>query len=219
MTDENPAPGNPALGNSERSNSEHRKNDLVLLALHYQNENCHVDGKIKVGIKQDADWRYDTLDTAKRLFDGLRAKNVEIVHVRLAVRPDHRDVIPNNFIFRQWIELGAWAEGSWGVEFYEGLEPLDREFVVTHTRNNAFYNSQLDDIMALLKPARLAIAGVSTAYTVECTARHASDVGYETIVVSDACSTATKEMHRNALSAMELIASVKTTDELIAELG
>jgi len=160
--------------------------ELVLLALHYQNENCHIDGKIKVGIKQDADWRYDTLDTATRLFAGLRAANVEIVHVRLAVRPDHRDVIQNNFIFRQWVELGAWAEGSWGVEFYEGLGPLEREYVVTHTRNNAFYNSQLDDIMGLLKPRRLAIAGVSTAYVVECTARHASDAGYDTIVVSDA---------------------------------
>jgi nicotinamidase-related amidase len=192
--------------------------DLVLLALHYQNENCHIDGKIKVGIKQDADWRYDTLDTAKRLFAGMRNNKVEIVHVRLAVRPDHRDVITNNFIFKQWVELGAWAEGSWGVDFYEGLEPLEHEYVVTHTRNNAFYNSQLDDIMGLLKPRRLAIAGVSTAYVVECTVRHASDVGYDTIVVSDACSTATKDMHNNALSAMELIASVKTTDELIADI-
>ena len=193
--------------------------DLVLLALHYQNENCHIDGKIKVGIKQDADWRYGTLNTAMKLFAGVRQQNIEIVHVRLAVRPDHRDVIPNNFIFRQWIELGAWAEGSWGVEFYKGLEPTEREYVVTHTRNNAFYNSQLDDIMQLLKPRRLAIAGVSTAYVVECTARHASDVGYETIIVSDACSTATKEMHNNALAAMELIATIKTTDELIAELN
>lgn len=193
--------------------------DLVLLALHYQNENCHIDGKIKVGIKQDADWRYDTLNTAMKLFAGVREQNIEIVHVRLAVRPDHRDVIPNNFIFRQWIELGAWAEGSWGVEFYKGLEPTEREYVVTHTRNNAFYNSQLDDIMQLLKPRRLAIAGVSTAYVVECTARHASDVGYETIIVSDACSTATKEMHNNALAAMELIATIKTTDELIEELN
>lgn len=192
--------------------------DLVLLALHYQNENCHIDGKIKVGIKQDADWRYETLDTAKRLFAVARRASVEIVHVRLAVRPDHRDVIQNNFIFKQWVELGAWVEGSWGVDFYEGLEPQGEEYVVTHTRNNAFYNSTLDDIMCLLKPKKLAIAGVSTAYVVECTARHASDAGYNTVVVADACSTATREMHNNALAAMALIADVKTVDELAAEI-
>ncbi|MBX2879231.1 MAG: cysteine hydrolase [Granulosicoccus sp.] len=193
--------------------------DLVILALHYQNENCHEDGKIKVGIKQDADWRYDTLDAAKRLFAGARKAGVEIVHVRLAVRPDHRDVIPNNFIFKQWVELGAWAEGSWGVEFFDGLQPTENEYVVTHTRNNAFYNSQLDEVMALLKPKTLAIAGVSTAYVVETTARHAADVGYDTLVVADACSTATREMHNNALAAMELIASITTVDKLIDSLA
>lgn len=190
--------------------------DLVLLALHYQNENCHVDGKIKVGIKQDADWRYETLDTAKRLFAAVRQADMEIVHVRLAVRPDHRDVIQNNFIFKQWAELGAWAEGTWGVDFYEGLEPLKHEYVVTHTRNNAFFNSQLDEILSLLKPKQLAIAGVSTAYVVESTTRHAADVGFDTWVVSDACSTATREMHNNALAAMELIASITTVDDLTA---
>jgi len=189
---------------------------VLLLALHYQNENCHPDGKIKIGIREDADWRYDTLDSAKKLFAGLREKQLPIAHVRLAVRPDQRDVIQNNFIFRQWVEFGAWAEGSWGVDFYEGLEPLAEEYVVTHTRNNAFYNSTLEDIVKLVKPQRLAVSGVSTAYVVESTVRHASDVGYETLVVSDACSTATRQMHQNALDAMKLVAEVTTVDELLA---
>lgn len=188
---------------------------VLLLALHYQNENCHPDGKIKIGIREDADWRYDTLDSAKKLFAGLRAKQLPIAHVRLAVRPDQSDVIQNNFIFRQWVEFGAWAEGSWGVDFYEGLEPLPEEFVVTHTRNNAFYNSQLDEIVRQIKPQKLAVCGVSTAYVVESTVRHASDVGYDTQVVSDACSTATRQMHQNALDAMKLVADVTTVDELL----
>ena len=140
------------------------------------------------------------------------------MHVRLAVRPDHKDVIQNNFIFRQWVELGAWAEGSWGVEFYEGLEPLAEEYVVTHTRNNAFYNSQLEEIVNLHAPRKLYVAGVSTAYVVECTVRHASDIGHNTVVVSDACSTATRQMHQNALDAMKLIADVATTSEVLSAL-
>lgn len=192
--------------------------DSVLLALHYQNENCHPDGKIKIGIKEDADWRYETLDRAKRLFAGLREHKIPIVHVRLAVRPDHRDVIANNFIFRQWVEVGAWKEGSWGVEFIEGLEPLAQEHVVTHTRNNTFYNSSLQEVVNLLNPRRLMVCGVSTAYVVESTVRHAADVGYETMVVGDACSTATLEMHNNALDAMRLIAEVSTVDQILTDL-
>ena len=195
--------------------NNHDHPEVLLLALHYQNENCHPDGKIKLGIRENAEWRYETLDTAKRLFRGVRENGWPIAHVRLAVRPDHRDVIQNNFIFRQWVEYGAWAEGSWGVEFYEGLEPLDSEFVVTHTRNNAFYNSQLEEIVNQVNPKRLAISGVSTAYVVESTVRHAADVGYDVSVVGDACSTATQEMHRNALDAMKLIADVTTTSDLL----
>jgi hypothetical protein len=35
-----------------------RPTDSVLLALHYQNENCHPEGKIKVGIaEREQAWR------------------------------------------------------------------------------------------------------------------------------------------------------------------
>jgi nicotinamidase-related amidase len=93
----------------------------VLLALHYQNENCHPDGKIKVGISEGAAWRAETLDRARRLLQVARANGVAIAHVRLAVRPDHRDVIQNNFIFKQWVELG----GVDGFEQDEGCGDSD----------------------------------------------------------------------------------------------
>ena len=104
------------------------------------------------------------------------------------------------------------------MKFYQGLEPLAEEFVVNHTRNNAFYNSQLAEIVNQVAPQRLAVAGVSTAYVVESTVRHASDVGYSTAVVSDACSTATRQMHQNALDAMRLVADVTSVDELLASI-
>lgn len=191
------------------------QSDDVLIALHYQNENCHPDGKIKVGISEGAAWREKTLETAHALLVGARAAGVPVVHVRLAVRPDHSNVIANNFIFRQWVELGAWVEGSWGVEFLEGFAPLDHEHVVTHTRNNGFYGCNLEEVVNLYRPRLLICAGVSSAYVVESTVRHAADVGYDTWVVSDACSTATLEQHNAALRAMELIATVATKDEVL----
>ena len=96
--------------------------------------------------------------------------------------------------------------------------PLENEWVVTHTRNNTFYNSQLQEVVNLLNPGRLLVCGVSTAYVVESTVRHASDVGYETTVVGDACSTATLQMHNNALDAMRLIADVSTVAEVLDRL-
>lgn len=192
--------------------------DLVI-ALHYQNENCHPDGKIKVGIADGAPWREARLANARRLFEAARAAAVPIVHVRLAVRPDMRDVLQNTPIFRQWVELGAWREGTWGVEFIDGLGPRDDEFVLTHTRNNGFYGSQLEEIVTLLRPERLICCGVSTAYAVESTVRHATDIGYDTWVAADACSTGTAAQHEAALAAMKLLATIATVDEIAASFA
>ncbi len=50
----------------------------ALLALHYQNENCHPDGKIKVGIVADAPWRAQRMANASRLLAGMRAAGVPV---------------------------------------------------------------------------------------------------------------------------------------------
>ena len=168
--------------------------------------------------KADSAWRWERLANAKRLFAGARAAGLPIVHIRLAVPADMSTVIQNNMIFRQWVELGAWAEGSWGVEFIDGLGPVAGEAVVTHTRNNGFSGSNLDEILFRHRPRRLVCCGVSTAYTVESTVRHATDVGYEVTVAADACSTATREQHDAALNAMRLIAEIADVDAILAGL-
>ena len=127
----------------------------ALIAMHYQNENCYPDGRIKIGIADENTWREARLANARRLFAGFRALALPIVHVRLAVRPDFFDVVTNTPIFRQWIENDAWREGTWGVDFVDGLGPEGAEHVVTHTRNGGFHGSTLAESLFLLKPERL----------------------------------------------------------------
>jgi nicotinamidase-related amidase len=101
-----------------------RSTESLLLALHYQNENCHPEGKIKVGVgEREQAWRSDLLAAARRLLDGARTHGVPIIHVRLAVRPDYRDVMRNGALFRQWVELNAWQEGTWGSSSTRGSNP------------------------------------------------------------------------------------------------
>ena len=193
------------------------KPSSVLLALHYQNENCHPDGKIKLGIAANAPWRETRLDNARRLLAGMRDADVPIIHVRLAVHPDYIDVCANTLLVRQWIELGAWREGTWGVEFLQGFEPRDQEIVITHTRNSALHGCALLDALAALRAQHLYVAGVSTAYVVESTVRQATDMGFHCTVIADACATATEAQHQNALNAMEILAEITTVDEVLAQ--
>ena len=60
---------------------------------------------------------------------------------------------------------------------------------------------------------------MSADYSVENTVRHASYIGYEVTVATDAFSTATKEKLEAALNPMRLIADAATVDVLLAGFG
>ncbi|MEZ2720223.1 cysteine hydrolase family protein [Paenalcaligenes hominis] len=182
----------------------------VLLALHYQNEVLHENGKIRVGIEANSPDRQRVIDAAQLLLSQARQMNVPIVHVRVAYRPDYADLTCNAPILEAVKQMGAVQDGSWGAQFYAGLEPLEHsplEFVVSHKRINAFYGSDLDVILQKLQAQRLVIGGVATHSVVESTVRHAVDMGFKVVVAADACG-APPQAHANSLQSMRLIADV-----------
>lgn len=183
--------------------------DAAVLALHYQNDVLHPDGKIRVGLDADGTARRRLLERASALLTGARAAGLPIVHVRIAFRPDYADLLANCDIFRNVAAIGAVAEGQWGSAFYEGLQPLSgsrREFVVKHTRISAFYGTPLEETLRVLGARRLVVAGVATHSVVEGTVRHAADIGFDVMVAQDACASADPVVHEASLASMRLIA-------------
>ncbi len=183
--------------------------DVAVLALHYQNDVLHADGKIRVGLDADSGARQRLLDNAAALLEGARSHGLPIVHVRIAFRPDYADLLPNCDIFRNVARIGAVPEGQWGSAFYDGLQPLAgsaREFVVKHTRISAFYGTPLEETLRLLGARRLVVAGVATHSVVEGTVRHAADIGFSVMVAEDACASADPAVHAASLASMRLIA-------------
>jgi nicotinamidase-related amidase len=185
----------------------------VVLALHYQNEVLHPAGLIKVGMTEGK--KGAVAATAGRLLAWARASALPVISVRIAFRPDYADVIQNCKIFRDVVANRAMAEGSWGAAFHEGLGPVEGELVVKHSRVNAFYGSPLEEMLRVLKADRLIVAGVATNSVVETTVRHAADVGYEVVVVADACSSGVERLHEASLDNMRFVATVTTLDEVI----
>jgi nicotinamidase-related amidase len=188
----------------------------AFLAIHYQNDVLHKNGKVRVGLSADMDAeRASVVTNARALFTAARANGIPVVSARAAYRDDYADVIQNASIFRNVVSAGVLAEGSWGSEFHEGLGALPDEFVVKHTRVNAFYGSPLEEVLRLVGASRLVIAGVSTHSAVEHAARHAADIGFEVIVAEDACCSATRATHVASLASMSLIATIMTTAQAI----
>lgn len=190
----------------------------VVLALHYQNDVLHPEGRIRVGLGDGDPARAALIAAAGRLLAGARARSWPIVHVRIAFRADYADLARNTPIFRKTAEIGAVREGEWGAAFFDALAPLPdtREFVVKHTRISAYYGTDLEPLLRLLDARRLVIAGVATHSVVESTVRDAADRGFEVSVAADACAAADRAVHEASLASMRLIAEVSEVDLVFA---
>lgn len=191
----------------------------VVIAVHYQNEVLHPDGQIRVGVAADSPARAGLIDAAARLLTGARAKGVPVISVRIAFRPDHADVITNCRLFRDVAASGAMRDGSWGAEFFADLGPQPGEFVVTHSRNNPFYGSPLEQVLEKLQAKRLIFAGIATNYAVEHGVRHAADLGFEVVIARDACSAAEPDLHEASLRTMSRLATIGLVDDILNEFG
>ena len=191
----------------------------ALLAMHYQNDVLHPDGKVRVGVAAADPKRTQLIDAAARLIASARAHGVPVISVRIAFAPGYADCLTNCALFRNVAASGAVQEGHWGAAFFEALAPQDGEAVVTHRRDNPFWETDLADVVQRTGATRLYIAGIATNYVVEHGARHASDLGYDVAVVGDACGTAKAHLHAASLETLSLLADIVTVDEAVARMG
>jgi nicotinamidase-related amidase len=74
-----------------------------------------------------------------------------------------------------------------GHRFKPCAAPLDGETVIGKNANSAFAGTGLEGLLDELGVTTLVICGVLTPNSVEATARHAGNLGYQVFVVGDAC--------------------------------
>ncbi|MBK8510634.1 MAG: cysteine hydrolase family protein [Candidatus Competibacter sp.] len=79
--------------------------------------------------------------------------------------------------------------GQPGVEFQPELSPLADEHIVEKNVPDAFVHSGFERWLHIRGIRQVVIVGVSTNHSVESTARTAGNLGFKTIVVSDATFT------------------------------
>lgn len=149
-----------------------------------------------------------------------RRAGTPVIHVWFIVEPGGHEVRTNAPLFAGLKEAGALVRGSWGAAPVDGLEPQDGDYIVEKGRMNGFYATRLDALLRGLGATRLLLAGAWTNMSIEHTARHAADAGYEVVVCSDGCSSINGEWHQAALSyALTNVCSTSTCAELAATLG
>jgi gluconolactonase len=149
-----------------------------------------------------------------------RSASVPVIHVWYVVEPGAVGLKQNAPLFQGVREADALVRGSWGAAPADGLEPQDGDHIVEKMRMNAFYETRLDILLRGLGTETLIITGAWTNMSIEHTARHGADAGYEVVVASDGTSTTGDEWQHAALNyAMTNVATVATCAEIKGALG
>lgn len=149
-----------------------------------------------------------------------RAAGVPVIHIWYIVEDGSAGLKQNAPLFQGVKGANALVRGTWGAAPAEGLEAQDGDHVVEKMRMNGFYETRLDILLRGLGADQLIITGAWTNMSIEHTARHGADAGYEVVVASDGTSTTGDEWQNAALSyAMTNVAKVATCAEIKTALG
>jgi gluconolactonase len=149
------------------------------------------------------------------LADACRQAGVPVIHVWYIVEPGATGLKLNAPLFQGVHDANALVRGSWGAAPADGLEPSDGDHIVEKMRMNGFFQTRLDVLLRGLGVENLIVSGAWTNMSIEHTARHGADAGYNVVVVSDGTSTTGDEWQQAALNyAMTNVAGVATCAEV-----
>jgi nicotinamidase-related amidase len=155
-----------------------------------------------------------------RLLDGFRTAKSKVVYTLVTYQPGFPGVRPNSPLFRTAIDANSLLEGTPAVEVIDELAPRPDEPVVRGQATSGFDRTVLDTILRLAGVDTVVLVGVAADVAVESTARGACDLGYRTIVVSDACTADSDEAHVRALDVLQKwFGETPTADEVLSALG
>lgn len=124
------------------------------------------------------------------------ANGVQVVHVRVAFRPeDYMEISPNNKRFGPRRGGGTMADETPGTAVHSALAPTEQDVVVRKTRVGAFSTTDLAQELADRSIDTLILAGISTSGVVLSTIRDAADHDYRLFVLADCCADPEAEVH------------------------
>jgi gluconolactonase len=142
----------------------------------------------------------NVVENVKGLAQAARDAGVPVIHVHYIVEKGAPGLKLNAPLFQGVKEADALVRGTWGAAPVDGLEPQEGDLVVEKTRMNGFHNTILDNLLRGLGTETLVISGAWTNMSIEHTARHGADAGYEIVVVSDGTSTVNDEWQNAGLN-------------------
>ncbi|KAH3680883.1 hypothetical protein WICMUC_000026 [Wickerhamomyces mucosus] len=148
-------------------------------------------------------------ENAAKVLKYARENGIKVIHVR------HESLKSNAPLFEK---------GTSGTIINSVVQPLESEVVITKNHPNSFLGTNLSDELGDIKD--LIIVGAMTNICIQGTTRHASEIGYNVTVVSDAVTTRdfefdgvvvpAKYVHASTLATLAFgYASIVKTEDIV----
>ena len=156
----------------------------------------------------------DVVARSAKLADKFRAVNAPVVLVRVGWAKDFGDA-PKQVVDNS--HGGPLPENWWDWPTALGKQDSDIE-VIKH-QWGAFYGTDLELQLRRRGIDTIVLCGISTNIGVESTARNAWELGFNLIVVEDACSAADAEQHQGSMTHIfPRIGKVRSTQDVLSGL-
>lgn len=188
---------------------------------------CRTTGLGKIlkeqGKEELGTYRFDRIERVviphvQKILTFFREHQLRIIYLTIGSEmPDFSDMWPHRIPFMKAVNNRV---GEREHEILDEVKPLPEEMVVNKKTPGAFNSSPIDLVLRTLGIEYCLFGGVSTHMCIEGTARDASDRGYKSIIIDDACGANKEEYHNTALITFQRgYGRVCTTGEVINELA
>lgn len=189
-----------------------RATDTALIGLDYIVDIMHPDGLIARAAEQAAE--RDIVGAFNTALGAADDNGWLTVLVTVGFHPGYPELAATSPMFSAAGRLGALRLGGPGTAFHPELDADRADLVISKPRVSAFYGTPLDAALRANNIRRVVLAGVSSSWAVQSTARDAHDRDFEVVVLEDACAAATPQEHHTSMHLLDTIAAVTTTARL-----
>ena len=172
----------------------------ALVLIEFQREWLGDDGKIR-HLMQDKEQFEFAIEGAKRVVGAARQHGMPVVHCGLRFQNGYPELGRGLYGLRAVIpRVGTFPSDGKGSQFVEPFVPKSDEFVVQgRVGGSGFAGSNLDAYLRNQRLDTIYLAGFALHVCVESTLRHGHDLGYNVVVLEDACAAFTPAQRKHVL--------------------
>lgn len=126
---------------------------------------------------------------ARKILEKFRAENLPVIHIQhIAIKPTATFFLPN----------------TKGAEMHINVLPLQNEKLIIKHYPNIFLQTELLEYLQNLNITDLIICGMMTHMCIDATTRAAKDLGFNIVLIGDACAAKDLEINGQKIIAADV---------------